>query len=327
LSAAVAAGAMALASLMAPIVAAPAMVIALIVGIAANPLAQRGTFAPGIAFCIRTLLRWAVALLGLRIALSDIVVLGFPPGVLVVISMAVTIVAGVVLARAFGQTEYYGALAGVGTAVCGASATLATATMLPPYPGKEADVVFVIVAVNALSTAAMILYSPLCIVLGFDSSATGVMLGGTIHDMAQVVGAGYAVSDAVGNNAVIVKLFRVLLLLPIVLGIGLYFSRPVTAADATRVPFPGFAVAFVALCLVNSAVPFIPALAPAYAPVKAGLVVLSTWGLLIAIGALGLATSFSAIAMVGWRHLATVAGTTLVILILVTGGLLVVGAS
>src|SRR5262249_11692411 len=141
LSAAVAAGAMALAVVLKPVVAVPAMVIALIVGITINPLAQRTAFSPGIAFCIRTVLSWAVALLGLRMALSDIIVLGFPPGLLVVISMAVRIVAGVVLARALGQTEYYGALAGVGTAVCGASATLAAATMLPPYPGKEADVV------------------------------------------------------------------------------------------------------------------------------------------------------------------------------------------
>jgi uncharacterized membrane protein YadS len=91
------------------------------------------------------------------------------------------------------------------------------------------------------------------------------------------------------------------------------------------VPIPGFAVGFVTLCLVNSSAPLMPELAHVYAPIKAWLVELSTWGLLIAIGALGLGTSFSAIAMVGWRHLATVASTTLVILFLVTAGLLVVG--
>ena len=101
--------------------------------------------------------------------------------------------------------------------MCGASATLATSTVLPNYKGKEADVVFVVVAVNALSTVAMVLYPPLCTWLGFDAHTTGVMLGGTIHDVAQVVGAGYAVSEPVGNTAVIVKLFRVFLLLPVVL--------------------------------------------------------------------------------------------------------------
>jgi uncharacterized integral membrane protein (TIGR00698 family) len=325
LAAAVAAGAVAVAALLAPVVAAPAMVIALGIGMLANPLAARPAFSPGIAFCVRTLLRCAIALLGLRIALSDVAALGLSTAVLVVLSMAVTVVAGLAFARALGQSEYYGALTGVGTAVCGASATLATSTMLPDYAGKQADVVFVIVAVNALSTAAMVLYPLICLTLGFDGQTVGVMLGATIHDMAQVVGAGYAVSDAVGDNAVIVKLFRVLLLLPVVLAVALYFSQAVTVADASRIPFPLFAVGFIALCLVNSAMPLIPGAAPVYAPVRTGLLALSSWGLLIAIGALGLSTSFAAIAKVGWRHLANVAGTTLVILVAVSAGLLLAG--
>ena len=108
--------------------------------------------------------------------------------------------------------------------MCGASAALATSTVVPDYPGKQADVVFVVVAVNALATLAMVVFPPLCILFGFDAQTTGVMLGGTIHDVAQVVGAGYAVSEPVGNTAVIVKLFRVFLLLPVVLGIGWYFT-------------------------------------------------------------------------------------------------------
>ena len=140
--------------------------------------------------------------------------------------MVVTVVAGFLIARAFGQTDYYGALAGAGTAVCGASATLATSTVLPAYKGKEADVAFVVIAVNALSTVAMVLYPPLCAVLGFGAQTTGIMLGATIHDVAQVVGAGYAVSEPVGNTAVIVKLFRVLLLFPVVVAIAWWFLRP-----------------------------------------------------------------------------------------------------
>jgi uncharacterized integral membrane protein (TIGR00698 family) len=321
LSAAVAGSAVAIAFLLEPAASVPAMVVALIVGIAANPLAQHAAFADGIAFCIRKLLRWAIALLGLRIALSDIAALGISTAVVVTISMGITVLAGVALARAFGKSDCYGVLAGVGTAVCGASATLATATMLPHYEGKQADVAFVIVAVNALSTAAMLLYVPLCIVMGFGAQDTGVMLGGTIHDMAQVVGAGYAVSEPVGNTAVIVKLFRVSLLLPLAMAVGLYFAQPVRVSDAARVPFPGFALGFVALCLLNSAVPLMPGLAPIYAPLKVWLLELSTWGLLLAIGALGLGTSLSAIGMMGWRHFVIVIGATLVILAAVAGGL------
>lgn len=325
LSAAVAGSALAIAYLFAPVASLPAMVIALVIGIAANPFAKHAAFAEGIAFCVRTLLRWAIALLGLRIALSDIAALGVSTGLLVVTSMIVTILAGVALARAFGKNDFYGTLAGVGTAVCGASATLATATMLPRYEGKQADVAFVIVAVNAFSTAAMLLYVPLCIALGFDARDTGIMLGATIHDMAQVVGSGYAVSESAGNTAVIVKLFRVSLLLPVVLGVGLYFSQPVTVSDAARISFPYFALGFIALCLINSAIPSIPGLLPVYAPVKFWLLELSAWGLLIAIGALGLSTSLSAIGMMGWRHLAIVLGTTFVILFSVVGGLVFIG--
>ena len=323
LSALVAIAAVMLAPLVARVAPIPAMVIALFIGIALNPVARRPLFQPGIVFCLKTLLRWAVALLGLRVALGEIVALGLPTAVLVVVAMVLTIAAGFLFARWFKQEAGYGALAGAGTAVCGASATLATSIVVPDYKGKEADVAFVVVAVNALSTAAMVLYPLICTALGFDDQATGIMLGATIHDVAQVVGAGYAVSEPVGNTAVIVKLFRVFLLLPMVLAIGWYFARHAVTADAAKIPFPTFALVFVALCVVNSIALSWPAIAPAYASIKAPLVEASTWGLLIAIGALGLGTSLPAIAALGWRHVATVTGTTLVILAVVTAGLMV----
>jgi uncharacterized integral membrane protein (TIGR00698 family) len=303
----------------------PAMVLALLIGIALFPVAARPVCRPGIVFCGKVLLRWAVACLGLRVALADIASLGTAVAVLVIVAMAATIAAGFAFARLLGQPAGYGALAGAGTAVCGASATLATATVVPHYQGKEADVAFVVVAVNTLSTVAMLLYPLICVELGFDPQITGVMLGGTIHDVAQVVGAGYAVSEPVGNVAVIVKLFRVFLLLPVVLAIGWYFTRRGATHGHARVPVPVFALVFLVLCLVNSFVPYVPAAAPLYAPVKAALGVFSTWGLLIAIAALGLDTSPAAVAKLGWRHVATVSGTTVVILIFVTVGLLLLG--
>jgi uncharacterized membrane protein YadS len=107
-----------------------------------------------------------------------------------------------------------------------------------------------------------------------------------------------------------------------VLGIGWYVVRTELKHGQARVPVPVFALAFLGLCLVNSAVPFAPVVAPLYAPAKAVLVEASNWGLLLAIGALGLGTSLPAIAALGWRHVATVVGTTLVILVVMTGGLL-----
>jgi len=317
----VAAGAMAAAPLIAPLMPVPAMVLALVFGIVLMPLGRRPIFEAGTAFCIRTVLRVAVALLGLRIAWSDIAALGAGVAVLVVAAMAATLVAGLALARLLGQTPGFGALAGAGTAVCGASATLATASVLPAYKGRDAEIVFVVIAVNALSTLAMLLYPALCGALGFDAHTTGIVLGATIHDVAQVVGAGYAVSDAAGNAAVIVKLFRVFLLLPVVLALGWWFARAgARTAPPARVPVPVFALAFLLLCVVNSIVPEIPGVAAAYAPLKRVLVEASSFGLMLAIAALGLKTSFADIAALGWRHVATVSGTTLVILAVVVAG-------
>ena len=323
LSAAVGALAVAAAPWVAVVFPIPAMVIALLIGIALNPIARSRRFQPGIVFCLKVLLRWAVALLGLRIALGDIAALGWATALLVIVSMLLTVATGFICARLFGRQPGFGALAGAGTAVCGASATLATAIVVPDYKGKEADVVFVVVAVNALSTIAMVLYPLICTWLGFDATATGVMLGGTIHDVAQVVGSGYAVSDEVGNTAVIVKLFRVFLLFPVVILIGWWFAGMAAAGDARKIPIPVFALVFVGFSILNSIVPMFPSLAPMYALIRAPLIDASTWGLLIAISALGLGTSLPAIAQLGWRHIATVVVTTIVILVVVTAGLMI----
>jgi uncharacterized integral membrane protein (TIGR00698 family) len=300
----------------------PAMVVALILGIALNRLARHPLFQPGTLFCLKVILPIAVALLGLRIALGDIAALGVTTAALVILGMLCTIAAGFVFARLFGQSSMFGALAGVATAVCGASATLATAIVLPEYRNKAAEVAFVCVAVNALSTLAMVLYPLLCAWLGFSDSISGVMLGATIHDVAQVVGAGYAVSEPAGNTAVIVKLFRVFLLLPVVLGIGWYFTRSEVREVAGEVRIPMFAIGFLMLCIVNSVLPSFEAIVPLYDRINSAGVAISTWGLLIAISALGLRTSLGGATTLCWRHAATVIGTTTVILAVATAGLL-----
>ncbi len=300
----------------------PAMVIALFIGIALNRFAEDPRFREGITWCVKKLLRIAIGLLGLRIALGDILDLGFGAIALVVSSMAATIVFTIWLARLFGQDAGFGALAGAANAVCGASATLATATVVPNYRTKDADTAFTVVMANAISTVAMLAYPPLCLWLGLTARETGVMLGATIHDMAQVVGAGYAVSDPVGNTAVVVKLFRVFLLLPVVLAIGWWFLRQGGEVGEARVPPPVFAIVFLALALLNTAAMAMPTLAPAYLPVKALLGEVSRWGLLLAIAALGLGTSLGAILAIGWRHAAVFLGATLVILAIPTAGIL-----
>ena len=300
----------------------PAMVVALVLGIGLNPLARQPVFHAGTQFCLKVILPVAVALLGLRIAFADIAALGMSTAALVMLGMACTIASGFVFARLLGQTSAFGALAGVATAVCGASATLATAIVLPDYRNKAAEVAFICVAVNTLSTIAMVFYPFLCAWIGFDERISGVMLGATIHDVAQVVGAGYAVSEPAGNTAVIVKLFRVFLLLPVVLSIGWWFTRTGVRDVAGEVRVPMFAIGFLVLCIVDSLVPSFSAIVPVYEKIKAAGGEVSTWGLLIAISALGLRTSFAGVAALGWRHVATVIGTTTVILTVATAGLL-----
>jgi uncharacterized integral membrane protein (TIGR00698 family) len=297
-------------------------VIALVIGVTLFGMARHALFQPGLSFCVKTLLRWVIGLLGLRIALGDILGLG-PATILIVIAgMGLTIASGLALARLLGRPSGFGALAGAACAVCGASATLATATVVPDYPEKSADVAFTVVMANAISTVVMLAYPLLCLWLGLSPQLTGIMLGGTIHDMAQVVGAGYAVSETAGNAAVVVKLFRVFLLLPVVLIIGWWLVGRMARKDGpqARVPFPLFALGFIALCLLNSLMMANPAFAASlsYPAVKAFLVAASNWGLLIAIAALGLGTSLKAILAIGWRHVAVFMGATVVILLSVT---------
>lgn len=324
LSAAVAAAGLGGAWLVESLLPVPAMVVALFGGIALHAHASRPLYRPGIEFCVRTVLRCGVALLGLRTAVGDISALGANTVNLVLAAMAVTIASGFLFARVFGQDSGYGALVGVGTAVCGASAALAVATVLPEYHGKKADVIFVVVTLNTLATIAMVVYPPLCMLMDFDPHTTGIMLGATIHDVAQVAGAAYPISETTGNTAIIVKLFRVFLLFPIVVAIGWSFARGRALEGAAKIPVPVFALVFVALALFNSIAPMLSGVAPIYAAVKPTLDQTAGGALLLAIAALGLSTSLNAITSLGWRHLATILASTMVILVFVAAGLLMV---
>ncbi len=286
-----------------------APVIALLIGMVLHPVADRPTFTVGTTFAIKKILRWAIALFGLKIALSDILGLGLGTAFMVIVAMAATLVSGVLFARLFGRGDLYGAIAGGATAVCGASAALATASVLPHYKDRESDTAFTAITVNILATVAMIAYPALCDLLGFDQRTTGIFLGATIHDVAQVVGAGYAVSDTAGDIATVVKLFRVFMLLPVVLGVGWWFSSQGGDAHQAKVPVPVFAIMFLVFVVINSSGIVPP-------PLKAALVEVSRWGLLIAIAALGLNTSLGTIMRVGPRHLLVVVSTTAVIFVI-----------
>jgi uncharacterized integral membrane protein (TIGR00698 family) len=304
----------------------PALVIALLIGMVLAAPARRVAFTPGLVWCVKTLLRLAIAILGLRISLADIIGLGPSTVVIVIGAMTLTIASSIWLSARLGLGASFGALAGAANAVCGASAALATSTVVPAYERKGADVAFAVIAANAVSTLAMLIYPLIAVALGYDPKATGIFLGATIHDVAQVVGAGYAVSEPVGNTAVIVKLFRVFLLLPVVLGIGWWLAAGGARTGAAKVPVPMFAIMFLVLCIVNTAATAMPAVAPVYVPVKAVLDVAATWGLLLAIAALGAGTSVAELRYINWRHAAVFLAATATILLVIAAGLRVTGS-
>jgi len=299
---------------------APVMLFALLLGIAVNFLSADARCKPGIEFASRTILRIGVALLGLRITFDQVQSLGFGVLAITAVAVALTIASGWVLSRSLKLESSFGALTGGAVAICGASAALAIASVLPRGPAHERDTVMTVVSVTALSTIAMILYPLVTAALGFDPHTAGIFLGATIHDVAQVVGAGYTISDDAGDTATIVKLFRVALLLPAVFAIAfLFHTRHAAGEGRTRPPLlPFFLVAFAVLVAINSTGWVPPS-------VNAGLQETSRWCLVTAIAALGTKTSLGDLARVGWRPIALVLLETLVVALLVLGGLFAIG--
>lgn len=269
------------------------LLFALLLGRALNFLVEDQRLASGIQFAASAVLRFGVALLGLRLTLENVTSLGLATVLALAVGVALTLVCGVVLARALGQDRDLGRLAGGATAICGASAALAIASVLPQREGHEKRTTLVVIGVTTLSTAAMVLYPALTSWLGLDATRAGVFIGATIHDVAQVVGAGFSISPAAGDTATITKLIRVALLVPVLLCIALVV-RGGAARTGSAPLLPWFAVAFALLMVLNSTgwVPL--ALQP-----LAGQA--SQVCLVVAIAAVGLKTSLRDVATLGWR--------------------------
>jgi uncharacterized integral membrane protein (TIGR00698 family) len=172
---------------------------------------------------------------------------------------------------------------------------LAIATVLPDHKDKERDTIVTVVAVTALSTIAMVLYPILVATLHLDHRHAGVFLGGTIHDVAQVVGAGYMISPETGDIATYIKLLRVATLIPVVLMISYAFGAKTKRAQKSKIPpLPLFLVGFVTLVALNSIFNPPPA-------VTGAITDISSWCLVTAIASLGMKTSFKDLVKVGWR--------------------------
>ncbi|MCL2658018.1 MAG: YeiH family protein [Betaproteobacteria bacterium] len=280
----------------------------LIVGIAAGAVygntlhgGMPESWAAGIHFSARKLLRIAVAFFGLRVSLQEIAQVGLP-GLTVSVSIVVSTLligawAGMKLMKLDRDTAI---LTAAGSAICGAAAVLAFESTLQSKPHKSAMAVGSVVLFGTLS---MFLYPVLYRAgwLPLDTLGAGLFFGGTIHEVAQVVGAAANVSPEAMHIATIVKMTRVMLLAPVLLMLGVWLNRK-ARGDGTRrarkIAVPWFALGFLALAVVNS-LHILPA------PAAQTVNTLDTFALTMAMTALGIETRISQIREAGPRALAT----------------------
>ena len=302
---------------------APAMLMALLLGIAFHFLAEDDSSdcKPGIEFTARTVLRFGVALLGARISVE--LMIGPGPNLIAVVvgGVILTILFGLLGARLLGRGWRFGLLTGGSVAICGASAAMAISAVLPKNEHSERNLIFTVLSVTVLSTIAMIAYPILTDTFDFNDEVSGVFLGGTIHDVAQVVGAGFSVSNETGEVATLVKLIRVALLAPVVLVISILVRRHAAEGelDGKRPPIlPMFVVGFLIFATLNS-LGLIPQI------IVDWMSSLSRWALLISIAAVGMKTSLKRILDVGGQAIALIVAETVFIALFVLAGVLLLG--
>ena len=285
----------------------PVILYALLMGIALNYLSTEGRCVAGIEFCSKSILRFGIALLGARITIEQLMGLGITPIIIVLVSVPSTILFGFFVGRWLKLGRSQSILSGSAVGICGASAALAVAAVLPYNKHAEKNLIFTVVCVTALSTVAMIAYPLIVTAFNMNATASGVFLGATIHDVAQVVGAGYMMSDEIGDTATFTKLLRVSTLVPVVLIIALIAARwgktPFETAPS-GFPLPSFLVAFIIIVSINSAGFIVP-------EVASFMVEMSRWCLILAMVGLGMKSSFKELAAMGWRPIALMVAETL----------------
>lgn len=290
----------------------PTILYALLMGMSLNYLSEEGRCAPGIQFAAKSVLRFGIALLGARITFEQLMGLGFTPIAIVIVGVPATIFFGVLCGRWLGLSKNQSILSGASVGICGASAALAVSAVLPQNKESEKNLIFTVIGVTALSTVAMIAYPLIVTSLNLNADESGIFLGATIHDVAQVVGAGYMMSDEIGDVATFTKLLRVAALVPVVVVISILVARRTDMGTdgKSKLPLPGFLVAFVIIVTINSTVPV-----PEF--VTSGMSDMSRWCLIIAMVGLGMKASFKELATMGWKPIILLVSETVFLAALV----------
>ncbi len=295
---------------------APVMLFALLLGMAVRFISEEGKGVAGVQFASRHILRVGVALLGMRITVEQIVSLGTGPVMIVVSSVLLTILFGIGMSKALGRGKRFGVLTGGSVGICGASAALAIAAILPQDRYSERNAIFTVIGVTTLSTIAMVVYPIAVDYFAMEHEFAGVFLGGTIHDVAQVIGAGYSVSDQAGDTATFIKLLRVSMLVPVVFTLSVIFhTRGERPGDGRRNwLLPPFIIVFVLLVMLNST-----GITPEW--FRSVMVETSRWCLVTSIAALGMKTSMKMLFDVGWKPVMIIVTETLFLAGLVLAGI------
>ena len=283
---------------------APRMLMGLLIGLAFNFANADARLHAGLGFASKTLLRWGIVVTGLQVTVWQIIDLGWASFVWIAAMVAIVTTTGAVAAKALRLGTGFGVLAGGSVAICGASAALALSSVLGEKRSSQAQLTLVLVTISAASALAMSLYPVLAHLIGLTDRQAGWLVGGSIHDVAQALGAGYSYSDEAGETAAIVKLTRVALLAPALAVVALIFPAE-AGQKRDRIGLPWFVVGFLMLGAINSF---------ASLPLEIG-----GWAktatqslLLLAVTATGIRSPMHLLLNQGWRSAIPVIAATLI---------------
>jgi uncharacterized integral membrane protein (TIGR00698 family) len=293
---------------MAGVAALSPMILAVVIGMAFNNIVgSPANAAPGVAFAMRRILRFAIIMLGLQITAQQIASVGAASLVVIAVTLVATFAFTKLLGRLIGVDRQTAELIAAGTSVCGASAVIAANTVTR---AREEDVAYAVASVTVFGSIAMLAYPVLGAMLGLDDRAYGLWTGASIHEIAQVAAAAFQGGQAAGEFGTIAKLSRVMMLAPLVMALAVCATRctgksakPETAGAA---PLPWFVFGFAGLVLLNSVV--------AIPPEFKNIAVTATAFLLsMSLAAMGLATDFAKLKAKGARPFVLGAASSLFI--------------
>lgn len=271
------------------------MILAVVAGmIYSNVLGTPAHAKAGIAFSQKRLLRFAIVLLGFQLTLGQVVSIGASGVGIVAATLGATFLFTTTLGRLIGVDRKLAQLIAAGTSICGASAIVATNIVTD---ARDEDVTYAVASITLFGTVAMLGFPLLAPVLGLDQHAFGLWAGASIHEVAQVIGAGFQNGTQSGEIATVAKLTRVAMLAPMVIALGLMARRKSSDQSAARPPMPWFVAAFVAVVALNSLVA-VPA------EVKSAMALATTIMLTMGLAAMGLQADISQLRSRGLRPLA-----------------------